>query len=259
MSMIPAYLERTFNADLIRSSLALSLDRSESVAISYALGQAMTSIFCREQLGVTHLLHVDRYAPQYHLRFGGTRRADLFGPSPNGWVVAEAKGRSGSVPLELRRTLVAQKRSVSEIEGKPPWVAVGCVAYFPQRNGAMQVDAFDPVKDIDEPSFFDVERDDYLLSYYRPFLRVLESGEREERGAFEAVEFPDFGVRVGVPARLVERLRRAESEEVDGLADDVSGILDDVHSREIGVLPDGCVIETDWQGPAGLDGGPLFD
>src|SRR4051794_38104598 len=55
-SLVPAYVRRRYGGALVRSSLALSLDRSESVSLSYALGQAMTAIFCRTQLSVDFLM-----------------------------------------------------------------------------------------------------------------------------------------------------------------------------------------------------------
>src|SRR5665213_2537158 len=44
-SIIPAYVRRAPSGALTRSRLALDLDRSEKVALSYSLGQAMTAIF----------------------------------------------------------------------------------------------------------------------------------------------------------------------------------------------------------------------
>ncbi|MER5266763.1 hypothetical protein ABTZ99_32190 [Actinosynnema sp. NPDC002837] len=248
-SLIPAYVRRTYGAELVRSDLALTLDRSESAAVSYALGQAMTAIFCRTQLGVSHLLHVDRYSAEYGVRFGAARRrADLFGISPRGWVVAEAKGRSGRVPLEVRRALEAQKRSVSAVEGKPPWVALGCVAHFPRRNGPLHLEAFDPDADDVEAVALDVTRDRFMLAYYSPFLRALEIGTPGQDEDYQFAEIASLGIRVGLPISLVVRLRRAESDELDGLSVDVEDLLEELRSRRVGVLPDGSLVETDWQG-----------
>jgi hypothetical protein len=247
-SLIPAYVRRAYHAGLVRSDLALTLDRSESVAVSYALGQAMTAIFCRTQLGVTHLLHVDRYSAQHGVHFGQTRRrSDLFGVAPEGWVVAEAKGRSGGVSSDLRRTLEEQKRSVSEIEGKPPWLALGCVAHFPRRQGPMYVDAFDPDEDSIESVSFSLTRDLYAMAYYLPFLRAFEFGDADESGAFRIVSFSGFGLRLRMSSDLLARIRDAEAGAVEGVWNDVQYILEDVRSREIGVLPDGSAVETDWQ------------
>ncbi|PKW14965.1 hypothetical protein A8926_2622 [Saccharopolyspora spinosa] len=53
-------------------------------------------------------MHIDRYASEYRVGFGNTRkRSDLFGLAPAGWVGAEAKGRAGDMDLKLRRQLEA--------------------------------------------------------------------------------------------------------------------------------------------------------
>src|SRR5690349_5437977 len=57
-SLIPAYVRRNYRGELVRSRLALDLDRSELVGLSYALGQAVTGVFCRVELCVHHLMHV---------------------------------------------------------------------------------------------------------------------------------------------------------------------------------------------------------
>src|SRR5262245_16524297 len=62
ISLIPAYVRRDATVLLRTSRLANELDRSEKGSLSYALGQAAAALFCYENLGVTHLMHVDRYA-----------------------------------------------------------------------------------------------------------------------------------------------------------------------------------------------------
>lgn len=247
-SIIPAYLRRNHHGELVRSRLALDLDRSELVGLSYALGQAVTGVFCRTELPVTHLLHVDRYANQYGLVFGQTRkRADLFGPTPRGWVVAEAKGRSRSMEASLRQKLIEQKRSIVSIGGAPPWLALGCVASFPVRTAAMRVDVFDPQEDSEDAIALDVTRDRYMLAYYLPFLNAIDFGEPEqEAGRFISARFGSFGVRVGLLRAIANRIRRAAAGELDGLYDELQAVLDDSLSREVDMFPDGTVVETTW-------------
>ena len=159
-SLIPAYVRRTDKGALVKSALAVELDRSEKVTLSYSLGQALTEIFCERKLGVTHLLHMDRYASRWGVTFTATRkRADLFGLAPNGWVVAEAKGRSNGVEATLPRKLIAQKRSVKSISGKRPWLALGCVAAFPPHTNQLSITAVDPDEDGPEPISIDLDLD----------------------------------------------------------------------------------------------------
>ena len=199
-SLIPAYIRRTQRGRVARSQLALDLDRSEKVGVSYALGQAMTGIFCEKLLSAPFLLHIDRYEKQYGVSFSPTRkRADLFGPDRNGdWMVAEAKGRSNAMEADLRGTLEEQKRSVSQIAGSAPRVAMGCVASFPAPGRTLRVDAFDPTEDSIESVQFDVNLDLFFLAYYEPFIAAIDFGEPDgvlddEEMIFSAI--PRAGLR----------------------------------------------------------------
>ncbi|MDQ3790001.1 MAG: hypothetical protein M3422_22510, partial [Actinomycetota bacterium] len=253
-ALVPAYVRRTYGAGLVRSDLALTLDRSEVVALSYALGQAMTAIFCRTQLGVTHLLHMDRYAGHYGVAFGATRRrADLFGTASKRWVVAEAKGRTGSVSKELRRKLVSQKRSVATIEGVAPWITLGCVALFPRRDGPMRLEAFDPEEDAEDAIALNVTRDRFMLAYYAPFLRVLDVAGQGRDDFFYTAELDESGVRVRLAVSIVDRVRRA-LDQPQGLYGDVLVMLEELQALQLGALPDGSVIEANWQDMSHVEG-----
>jgi len=246
-SLIPAYVRRSYRGGLVRSRLALDLDRSELVGLSYALGQAMTAVFCRMELSVSHLLHVDRYANQYGLRFSTRKRADLFGLTTNGWVVAEAKGRSRSMESDLRGKLETQKRSVLSINGVQPWLALGCVASFPVRNAGMQIDAFDPDKTEVDAIVIPATLDRYMLAYYLPFVTIVDLGEPgTEPGRVVTAGFPGFGLRVGLLRAIYERVQRAAEGQLQGLGDDVQAILSDVTLGELNVLPDGTTVTTEW-------------
>lgn len=258
VSLIPAYVRRNYSGELVRSRLALDLDRSELAGFSYALGQAMTGVFCRSELSVTHLMHIDRYASQHGVVYGQTRkRADLFGLARHRWVVAEAKGRSRSMEPTLRQKLIAQKRSIRSIEGVPPWLALGCVASFPIPTAAMRIDAFDPEEDSEDAIELEVTSDGYMLAYYLPLLNAIDLGESEEdrnqltalpqgRGRFVSARFGAFGVRVALLRSVADRVRRAATGELEGLHAELQALLTDGLSREVGMFPDGTIVETNW-------------
>jgi hypothetical protein len=209
-SLIPAYVRRDAAGALVRSRLALELDRSEKSALSYAVGQAMTSIFCRQALGVTHLLHVDRYAKHHIITFGtGKTRADLFGPSPRGWVVAEAKGRSNNSDAELVRKLRSQKRSVRSIRGAAPWIALGCVACFPDPNyRSLRALTWDPEETKAAAIDLEITLDGYFQAYYSPFLAALSAGDATDLmdPAYIATRFPGLDLTVGLRRDLYEAM-----------------------------------------------------
>jgi hypothetical protein len=258
-SLIPAYLRRTYHGRLVRSRLASELDRSELVGLSYALGQAMTALFCRKELAVTHLLHIDRYADQYRLRFGGRKRADLFGIARQGWVVAEAKGRSRAMEPSLRAKLVAQKRSVLSIADDEPWLALDCVASFPLLNGGMEIDAFDPEEAAREAITITANLDQFMLAYYLPFITAIDLGQATAGGVNRPAEDVAGGndvvttgslapgLRVGVLSAVYNRVRRAIDGQVDGLGEEIRAtLLEDEATTDLNLFPDGTAVTTDW-------------
>jgi hypothetical protein len=253
-SIIPAYIRRKPYGPLVRSSLVQLLDRSELVGLSYALGMALTAIFCRLRLSVRYLMHIDRYATQYQVTFAATRkRADLFGPTINGWVVAEAKGRSNAAEQELRTKLEAQKRAVTSVAGQPPWLALGCVASFPIREGGLRVDAFDPAEDAKESVHYDqVELDRFLFAYYLPFVRALDLGVPTDDIAnahtVEAAGFGPIGITLGLLRPIADLTREyIGRSNMGGYAERVREILaeqSDISSETN--FPDGSLVLTKW-------------
>jgi hypothetical protein len=251
-SLIPAYIRMTSGGRLKRSRLAVELDRSEKVALSYALGQAMTSIFCEKLVHVSHLMHIDRYGQKYAMTFGATRkRADLFGVSPAGWVVAEAKGRSNSMERGLEHQLTSQKRSVLSVGGAPPALALGCVASFPPLTGVLRIDAFDPQDYESDPIALSVQDDQFYLAYYEPFIELLDFGDRDDNGT-HTVTALDGSMRIGLDHEIEERVRGAMAGQESGLASFIREHVM-VASQVKSAFPDGSVVQTDWQEMLSLD------
>jgi hypothetical protein len=245
-SLVPAYLRLGPGDRLMKSALADSLDRSEKVSLSYALGQALTGVFCEQNLGVTHLMHVDRYAERWRLSFGaGRRRADLFGRiGPKRWVVGEAKGRSNGMETGLRQTLIEQKATVRTVAGHPPAVALGCAASFPLRSGgvrgSLRVDAFDPEPDKSAVDLA-VNEDKFFRAYYEVFATAIDAGRRTEGpDGFIAASFGGSGVRVGMRRELYDAV-------MSGLRQDPTPWDEAVTPDQTpGARPDGTFVEADW-------------
>ena len=258
-SIIPAYIRRRPYGQLVRSSLVQLLDRSELVGVSYALGMAMTAIFCRHQLSVIQLMHIDRYAGQYQVVFGsGRKRADLIGPTINGWVVAEAKGRSRTAERELRTKLEDQKRSVLSVEGQPPWLALGCVAWFPAPEGGLRVDAFDPAeeeKEVESVRYDQIDLDRFLFAYYLPFVSAVDAGNPADDIAdphnVEAADFGPIGITLGLLRPIADLTREyIGRDDMSGYAEQIREILleqSDVDSEAN--FPDGSMVLTNWAEP----------
>ncbi|MEU1124812.1 hypothetical protein ABZ371_14875 [Streptomyces sp. NPDC005899] len=262
VALVPAYLRMAPGGRLMRSDLARELDRSEKVALSYTLGQAMTGIFSERVLSVRFLMHVDRYANRYGLAFdpSSKKRADLFGQKlDGGWVVAEAKGRSGIVDWKLEQTMIAQKGTIKSIGGVVPDFAFGCAAHFPKLNDGSEPLA---VLAIDPPDFepdaidLGITLDKFIQAYYEPFLAALEgSGYRNSSGDFTVARYDAMGLRVGVLRSVLERVERARNGSVSGLHDDVTALLNEQvpEERPAGQFLDGTMVKSNWKAPMSQD------
>jgi hypothetical protein len=251
-TIVPAYL-RSDSGVIRRSSLYSSLDRSEKVGVSYALGAAMTGLFCAQQLGVSQLLHLDRYAGALGVNVRGRKRPDYVGRSSLGWVVAEAKGRSNAIEPRLASKLEAQKRSVISVAGTPPWLAVGVVAHF--GSGTLGVRAYDPDDDDPalEPMDYAIDESLFLLSYYRPFLTAIDSGQLLDvpLDGF-TVSSVGPGVRVGLATPLEEIIRQGPGRDVRGFAPAVDDLVDAVAAVDHrAVKADGSFVDVDWDDAMG--------
>jgi hypothetical protein len=213
---------------------------------------ALTTIFCRQQLTVDHLLHIDRYAAQYQISFTTTRkRADLIGRTSNGWVVAEAKGRSRAPERELRTKLEQQKRTVTSIGGQPPWLALGCVASFPVADEGIRVDAYDPFDDAEETIQYDgLDLDRYLFAYYLPFISAMDFGDQTAEvgriGDIETSDFGLFGVTLGLIRPIADLTRQYLHGEVSDYGEQVQTILGDRSQYPPTIFADGSIVETQW-------------
>lgn len=254
--LIPAYIREVSGERLMKSALAEDLDRSEKVALSYALGQAMTTVFCTQVLGARFLMHLDRYAARWRMDFGtGRSRPDLFGRIPRkGWLVAESKGRSNAMEPSLPVKIASQKSMVKSIAGHAPAVSLGCVASFPRdRFGGhlpMRVDAVDPDPD-EQGSILDIKEAAFVRAYYEPFVAAVNLGEEVSGDADTYVlsEYGSLGLRVGLRRDLYELFADGSTELAPA---DVARVLDEdppeVSETDPGgtAFPDGTVIHTSW-------------
>lgn len=250
-SLVPAYLRAAPNGRLGRSALALDLDRSEKVNLSYSVGQAMAAIFSTQVLGVVRLLHIDRYSQHHNIAFGqGQKRPDLFGQGAGGWVVVEAKGRSNGMEAGLPQKLQQQKQMVATIAGAPPWVAVGSVAEFPPPGQVLRLRAIDPPTKSAEAQDWPVDRDLFVGAYYEPFLRVISTGvpvrvpAERDSDRVQLVDLGPIGIQIGLLQPIADAVRELRSRRYKGLADTVDEILQGAESLE--VRRDGSVVTTSW-------------
>ncbi|MFK0025684.1 hypothetical protein [Streptomyces sp. NPDC090798] len=255
MAAIPAYLSWTDRQvrRITRTDLARELDPSEKGMLSYTLGQAMCQIFAETQLSVRFFMHVARYASAYGLTFApGQSRADFFGErTSGGYVVAEAKGRSGPLPSRLIKTMEMQKRTIKTIRGDVPKIAYASAVHFSSARGAMRLTAIDP--DEATPNAIDlaVDPDLHVLAYYAPFLDAFAHQQPQLLGDYVVASFATFGVTLGVLAPVLQRVERASRRDhIAGLRNDILRLLDRHTPRQDRTLySDGTLFATDWTLP----------
>ncbi|MFV0425783.1 MAG: hypothetical protein ACK5KU_01960 [Beutenbergiaceae bacterium] len=256
-SLVPAYLRRTSTGALGKSALAHELDPSEKAALSYALGQAMTAIYCRQELDVSFLMHVDRYAIQNQVSFGSGRgRPDLFGMmsskgtmSSNDWVVAEAKGRSNGMERGLPAQLAAQKSMIKTINGQQPKVAVGCISSFPvQPRGTrdqLHVDVVDPPPES-EAVGIEIDLKLFRRAYYLPFVLAADAGERvSDLPGYRLSRFPGLGLQVGLRSSIHDLVVQNTPMTAELLNSALEESRADERPDRIG-FSDGTFVQTSW-------------
>ncbi|MGW2444465.1 hypothetical protein [Streptomyces sp. NPDC001675] len=252
---MPAYLGWTDGPvrRITRTDLARELDPSEKGMLSYTLGQAMCQIFAETQLSVRFFMHVARYEGTYGLSFAsGHSRADFFGEQySGGYVVAEAKGRSGRLTSKLLKNMELQKRTIKTIAGEIPKVAYASAVDFPSARGAMRLTAIDPDEAAPSAIDFPADPDWQILAYYAPFLDAFAHEQPQLLGDYVVASFTTLGVTLGVLATVLQRVERASRRgHISGLRNDVLRELSRLTPREDGTLyADGTLVAADWTLP----------
>ena len=255
-SLIRAYLRQDNSQHVVLSRLARELDRSEKTAISYAIGQAMTCIFAQSVLSIRYLMHIDRYSSRWGVGFAGRKRPDMFGLGPLGWIVAEAKGRTGAPDLHLRERMTAQKASVISVQGAPPAIALGCVSYFNSGSPWLRMDVFDPPPDELTPFSIEVDIDRFIIAYYEPFIAAIEIGDDgadysnrvSETASADiiATGFEFWNLSVGLLRSIFTAVQEAKSSgNIVGLNRTILRSLHDTQTESL--FPDGTFIDAHWR------------
>lgn len=247
VSVVPAYLARRPGGLLRRTSLADTLDRSEKVNLSYALGQAGTALFAQSQLGVTRLLHFDRYGRTHGAVLSSRRSPDLFGMGTGGWVIAESKGRSNTSDLRFAREAKTQASMVLSVSGQAPWCRAGIVTFFDNPNRNMGLAAVDPPPDEEAVALptVDVSRVDY--AYYSAFASAVGDDADDEvvdGEQYRVRRLDGIDLTLGLHVEIYERVRQAGRSRVLDL-DEVRIPLSDLRRPE--VLPDGTLVRAVWE------------
>lgn len=245
-SIVPAYLARAAGGGVCRTPLADSLDRSEKVNLSYAIGQAGTALFARQQLAVRRLMHLDRYGRTHGIVLTSRRSPDLFGLGSGGWVIAESKGRSNNANMAFARTAKTQATLVSSVGGLAPWCRAGVVTYFDKPGRRMVVLAVDPAADDEARDLPPIPKDRFDYAYYAAFVSAIgaDPGEETVADASYRVRVLDgTGLTIGLRSDLYEQVRAGVDLRTVAVDDESMPLFD---SRRPEVQTDGSLFRADW-------------
>lgn len=173
----------TKNGYLKISDQFMNFERSEKVADSYYLGQALTKAVAEELLNIPWLMHVSKYQGIYNIKCGSklpakykvkknstkhknAKEPDFFGfDSKFKAHVFEAKGYSSGKNNDTLQHAIDQVSQVTTINGKPPETRVAC--FFELLNTKIKGRIIDPMGSEGMDIKIDTEK--YLRNYYNYF------------------------------------------------------------------------------------------
>ena len=219
---ISSAFDLLFRVALLRANLAVSdkklvktqvyenLDPTEKSSVSFFLGMMIADLIARKYLGVTRLVHLGHFKKKHHVILSGKKHPDLIGETSGGWVVVEAKGRTGGFDSQAQIKAKAQSRSIVSINGKPPLVHTACQMYFSSKGISVRFDDPEPDEDGDEVDF---NYDDFLTYYYAAFLESENLIEVAYLGQLFMVEtLSELGVTVGINKGLLGFLQGRDKD-----------------------------------------------
>lgn len=162
-----------------KSILYEGMDPTEKGFASYFLGMTLTKLFAHRFLSTPLLWHVSMASQAISYRPGNSR-PDLIGcrSTLNDWIIAEAKGRSGSFDSAALSNAKGQARMITTVNGQVPRYRFGAESYFAPCL-SLQVD--DPPSD-DEAVPAEFEINHALNEYYSVFSILKEHGSEEAVG-----------------------------------------------------------------------------
>lgn len=197
------------------------LDGSEKGAVSYFLGLMLAKLAAGDRLSVPWLLHLDLYsaANPYGTHIpvtvptGTNSRPDLIGlAAGGGWLVCEAKGRTGSILNTQRVAAKEQTRMISTINRVAPSWRYASFARFSGQQMALAHEWIDPSDARDDAFPLTLSIGEFFQHYYRSisqFLRMDDPTMRPARPIFSPEddreylmrEVPGLDIWIGLDSR----------------------------------------------------------
>lgn len=229
-ALLYSNLMQTRNDNIWRSEVYdKGLDPSEKSAVSYFLGLTFTKLFAEKFLNTPWLMHLDLYNQRNpdSLRIHSKSRPDLIGLNNlREWIVMEAKGRTGPLPVGLLSKAKRQTGMVRTISGQIPSLRVASAIYFDSGKKALSVSWEDPPEIVSNGFELNIDLALFFRQYYVPFFTAFVSQlfpvqERQIfQQSFRTIVFDQADLVLGLHEALFENY--AHAHEYSNLFKDIS-------------------------------------
>ena len=207
-----ANLKETKDGYYSKSDLYIMLDPTEKCGVSYFMGMLAAKTLSARILDTPWMFHLSI------LRQLGNKASlinrsepDLVGLDPNfNWIVAEAKGRTGSYDSLAMSKAKQQTRQLRNINGELPILRVAIQASF---NPDLTWHIEDPEEYEETAKDLEVDLEKAMTMYYSTFLESL--GQRVERinieeETFVIYELNNIGITICLHSDIYKMVIRGE-------------------------------------------------
>ncbi len=236
---------RRSNGFFEKSSLYGALDPTEKGATSYFMGMLAAKILGVRLLGVPWLFHLSMLdSLGGYATLASNSEPDLIGLTRSRqWVVAEAKGRTGSFSQSAMTKAKLQTRQLRHINGQLPNLRVAVQAFF---NSKMEWAIDDPDEHNESARDLNFDVDSVFDRYYSAAIGATEqTATRNLVGRkFLARPLSEIGVTVAVDAEVRARVAQ-RAMAMDGVDVGSNYFSEITEEGEFVIFPDGIAIALD--------------
>lgn len=201
---------------LVPSESFRALDPSEKGAFSYHLGMVLSSIYARKELNVSWLMHLDVYT-HANCPYGAPipvhfkpshKRPDFIGETQIGeWCVIEAKGRSRSVPNDVKIDARGKSQLLLNINGTAPTHMYALCVGMNNKQDALSVDWIDPPTPDPDGFSLKLEEDLSPLAHYETVFNILMASKRDTKDGIHWVKILGDDVSIGLSADVFDAIK----------------------------------------------------
>lgn len=237
-AILKANLSSSPQGEFIKTDAYKSLDPSEKSAISYFLGLSFAKLIAHRLLSVPWLVHLDCFS-DLPIDLKGKNRPDLIGTNlSREWCVFEAKGRTHNISKKLIQKAKNQTQMIKRINGMAPSIKGASLSHFSSDKLSLYLEGSDEINsdavDFEIPN----GEDQFLESYYQPFVSLMENSTATIRETvvrvrgreINFVNLEEVDLDVGLDSQVQEILTS------DSRAKNVLKIVDYLCSQDLGEL-----------------------